>query len=278
MSYRIRLLCSLLFSACTSSHATDVGDDTVAPDAPPVADTSVADVPRDAGSVPVICGGSECAAGELCCVLTGECASADGGPCSAPDDAGSAACASNADCDPDEFCRSASGTCIGLGTCTPRDYRDCDSVAPHCGCDGRTYRNACDAERAGVRVAPFAGECGAEGPEHPPTCGRDADCPGTACCHITGLCLPVDCPDCCFDPTGHSGFYPCGSDAYCRGYQSHYFCNADSCDGPGVCAPSSVTCDGTLDPVCGCDGLTYTSASCAQDAAVRTAHPGECEP
>jgi len=36
------------------------------------------------------------------------------------------------------------------------------------------------------------------------------------------------------------------------------------------------TCDGTLAPICGCDGMTYTSMSCAYRAGVRPDYAGEC--
>lgn len=246
-------------------------------------DDSDVDPPLDAGRPPTICAGVVCEADEFCCFRTGQCATPGDGSC-VPPDTGPLDCASNADCEADEFCRSPGELCVGAGVCTPRDYRTCSRNAPHCGCDGRTYQNACEAEEAGIRVARFPGECGSEGgddpsdPDHPATCGTDENCTGTSCCHITGLCLPPDCPDCCFDPTDQPGFYPCGSDAYCARFTRGDFCNAVGCEGPGVCAQSGSSCLGTLDPVCGCDGSTYTNASCAQRDAVRVDYVGECVP
>jgi hypothetical protein len=66
------------------------------------------------------------------------------------------ACAAN------EACVTAPGVCVttadATGICKPRP-----EVCPHiykavCGCDGRTYPNACTAEAAGVSVA-AEGEC-----------------------------------------------------------------------------------------------------------------------
>jgi hypothetical protein len=300
------LCCIWLFvmatgSSCTASHTPPDGgadapsEDTSVVDAPhdsvvdaPV-DTSrdsFVDAPVDAATPPTICGGAVCAADEFCCVLTGRCAAPGDASCSVPPDSGPMACASNADCDAEEFCRSPTSQCIGPGVCTPRDFRECSRNAPHCGCDGRTYRTACEAQRAGIRVARFEGACGSEGgsptnpnaPLHPATCGTDENCSGTRCCLITGLCLPADCPDCCFDTTDQTGFYPCASDGYCSRYQRGDFCFALGCDGPGLCAPRGLNCGGRLDPVCGCDGSSYTNASCAQSAGVSVAHEGDCVP
>ena len=65
-------------------------------------------------------------------------------------------------CRPDEWCDYPEGTTCGfadhLGTCRPRPEGCFTVVDPHCGCDGVTYSNECEANRAGFDVS-GAGSC-----------------------------------------------------------------------------------------------------------------------
>ena len=56
------------------------------------------------------------------------------------------------DCDPNYFCRKPDGACLGPGTCETIPEGCVLIVEPVCGCDGRTYNNACEAARVGVSV------------------------------------------------------------------------------------------------------------------------------
>jgi hypothetical protein len=64
----------------------------------------------------------------------------------------------------------------------------------------------------------------------------------------------------------------CSATTNCR---SGEFCDAPDCSSLGVCRPSLLESD-VLNPVCGCNGITYWNASLAQGAAVITAHAGAC--
>jgi hypothetical protein len=74
----------------------------------------------------------------------------------------------HARCDPGFFCQKGVGVCErpdAWGVCA-RKPRVCDFIEdPVCGCDGRTYTNACTASENGANIA-HKGACGGVGPIH----------------------------------------------------------------------------------------------------------------
>jgi len=48
------------------------------------------------------------------------------------------------------------------------------------------------------------------------------------------------------------------------------------CDGAGACEPRPEVCTEIFDPVCGCDGMTYTNSCKASSAGVTVHRAGEC--
>lgn len=148
------------------------------------------------------------------------------------------ACAEGEFCNyaPDAFCGAADQT----GTCEVLPEVCDTSLAPVCGCDGVTYSNACEANRAGTSVA-SEGECQDNGG------GRD-------CGGIQGL--------------------SCAAGEFCN-YAPDALCGA--ADQTGTCDVIPEICTFELNPVCGCDDETYGNACLANAAGVSVAHEGACE-
>ena len=177
-------------------------------------------------------------------------------------------------CDSGEYCRLPDGTQCGAadqsGECT-RIPRACtDNAAPVCGCDGKQYRNACSATLAGVNVAHTGacetsppGSCSVtvDGARYPDGTG---DIPAGDGCNVctcqmgTLICTARPCKA----PTPCGGFAGniCAADEYCA-YGPEGMCGA--ADAASICKPRPKACSTLYQPVCGCDGRTYTNTCTA---------------
>jgi cysteine-rich repeat protein len=127
-----------------------------------------------------------------CCSAT--CTEVPGSACAGT------ACRTNDECPAGAYCEQ-DGVCGGEGRCRQRSEACIGVLEPVCGCDGRTYVNACEAAAAGVTVR-ARGRCDrACGMIGGIACGEGEFCelePGT--CRIVdagGTC--VDVPDGCPD-------------------------------------------------------------------------------
>jgi hypothetical protein len=243
---------------------------------------------------PVVCAGATCAEGSECCYLNGQCFDpiTQAGSCPTPD--GGAACASNSQCPSGQACITSlspgQALCTGAGKCQPKT--DCGECSPaggpqcqRCGCDGNTYASIQEACVAGVRVAGI-GACGVpqqSGASKFTLCGTDSQCGAEQkCCPLTGKCFSGADPwRCELDSTGV--VLDCASNDECNSGAggsggSNRARRGSGCGTPGLCQakPNTGQCGGQLEPVCGCDGKSYTNECWARAAGARVGANGQC--
>lgn len=149
-------------------------------------------------------------------------------------------------CGKGQYCFYAKGACRTpdmQGVCKVRPKACTREYRPVCGCNGRTYPNACVAASAGMSVL-HTGKC------------RNALKPAPRRKRICG---------------GKAG-RRCGRGEYCRIKTGD--CRVVGVQ--GVCRTRPRGCTRELRPVCGCNGRTYPNACAAASAGVNVLHKGKC--
>jgi hypothetical protein len=149
-------------------------------------------------------------------------------------------------CPPKHYCSFAPEAHCGAadmsGTCAPMPEACTLQLDEVCGCDDKTYGNACQAAAAGVSVV-MKGACAkpeviAEG----------------------GLC----------GTRGVKG--NCAEGLFCK-----YKPDCGATDAGGVCTKKPTMCTKIYAPVCGCDGKTYGSECTAAAEGQSIAKKGACK-
>jgi Kazal-type serine protease inhibitor-like protein len=213
-------------------------------------------------------------------------------------------------CDESQFCKRDAGECTAgaEGVCAPIPVTCPALLDPVCGCDGVTYSNACYADVAEIPVQhPGACEpgppCGGSGGG---TCNEGQFCkppqgvcaPDAAgvCANLPPVCSPLVLPVCGCDGTTYSnacmadaagvGVDHAGECAFCGGITGAICGTGEFCkfadgtcglpDNQGFCQETPVSCPAVLDPVCGCNGTTFSNACIAEG--VPLDHEGPCVP
>jgi hypothetical protein len=149
-------------------------------------------------------------------------------------------------CEASEFCNFEPDKDCGAtdrgGSCEAKPDICTADFTPVCGCDDKTYSNACNAHAAGVSVK-AQGECGGT--------GGGATCGGIA---------SLECA---------------GANEFCN-YEAGQGCDGTISDAAGKCEAQPSACTKEYKPVCSCDRKSHGNKCEANSMGASVLHEGVC--
>jgi len=213
-------------------------------------------------------------------------------------------CSTSSDCNStSSFCHFPDGVCgSGDGYCDTIPEVCSQEHNPVCGCDKNTYTNMCDAFSVGISVN-YEGPCKSQ-----TQCTNDTQCGSEEYCNFGGVecsgfgtCEGV--PSICtlqYDPVcGCDGEVynnncdaasngvsstdvkncsnSCSQDIDCQGKNTFCEYELGSCKPPGKCVEIPELCPELYDPVCGCDGRTFSNLCYSSVASQSISVSTSCE-
>ncbi|MBN1960705.1 MAG: hypothetical protein JW841_07140 [Deltaproteobacteria bacterium] len=204
-------------------------------------------------------------------------------------------------------CNANSGVCEKIPTICPLQT---DPLLKEdvCGCDGISYKNSCLAAASGVNIA-YKGECQTD--PDPETCrdnefcGINRYCKKSSCAAESGLCSDQPSKDDC-NATDYKPVCSCEGNDYnneclaaAAGENVDYegkcktepqicwegnkcpegnYCLYNACGAKsGTCTLQPTYCPTVREPVCGCNGVTYSNSCIAANKGMSIDYKGVCE-